>query len=288
MATHHPFEIEPLSRVQQLKVKKGEPIIIKPKQTAKVVVLLDTLQFEKAKKAHGKGKGIKVVLSPTHNAHVHTGEGGHLFHDIGGILGQAGGEFLGSGVKKHHAVKHHAVKHHGKGVFGDIGNALGGVAGKYLDDYTGVGLKNNSACGRGKRKVIKGKGWFADHVGRPIASNLIHKGLPMAGGVAGGLAGSFLAPASAGLSVPAGSLIGSSLGEVAGHNIGRWSGYGKKPQHHGKGVFGDIGNALGGVAGKYLDDYTGVGIKRHGLRSHLVKKHKGGAMFPAGGSIDEW
>ena len=238
--THKPCEIAKLSPGQILKVKKGLPVIIKPGKDIKV--MLDELQHRQATAAFKKGKGLTVILSSA----MH---GSGVFSDVGKVLGELGGEALGTFLTRGRGKK-------GCGVPEDVVRAF--------------------TKGRGK----KGAG-FKEDVFRPAASHLIHKGLPMAGGVLGGIAGTALAPESGGLSVLAGSLAGSTLGELAAHNLGKVTGYGKKK---GKGI-GDAGSKLGELIGSKLDSWFGTGPKRLGLRNHLMKKTRGGAMMPAGGAL---
>ena len=91
-----------------------------------------------------------------------------------------------------------------------------------------------------------------------------------------------------GLSVPGGTLAGSTLGELAGHNLGRVTGYGVKKgcgKKKGKGI-GDAGSKIGYMIGDKLDSWFGTGKpKRLGLRNHLMKKSRGGALFPSGGAL---
>lgn len=243
--THKPLQIAQLSSAQLLKVKKGLPVIIK--QGSSLKVMLDELQHKRAVSAFKHGKGLTVIL----NQAMH---GSGVFTDIGKVLGELGGEALGTFITGRGAKK---------------GGMLSG------EDV----VKAFTIKGKGK-KPIKGKGYFQDNIVRPVASHLIHKGLPMAGGVLGGLGGAFLAPETLGLSVPVGTLAGSTLGELAGHNLGRVTGYGKK----GKGI-GDAGGKLGSLIGSKLDSWFGTSAKpkRLGLRSHLMKKSRGGALFPASG-----
>ena len=135
--THKPCEIAKLSAAQILKVKKGLPVIIKPGKAMKV--MLDELQHRQATAAFKKGKGLTVILSSAM-------QGSGVFSDVGKVLGELGGEALGTFLTRGRGKK-------GCGVPEDV-----------------------------VRAFTKGKG-FKDDVFRPVASHLIHNGIPLAGGV---------------------------------------------------------------------------------------------------------
>ena len=89
--THQPLQIAELSSAQILKVKRGQPIIIHAPITSgmHLSVMLDELQHKKAVSAFKHGKGLTVIL----NQSMH---GSGIFKDIGSVLGELGGEALGT------------------------------------------------------------------------------------------------------------------------------------------------------------------------------------------------
>jgi hypothetical protein len=77
---------------------------------------------------------------------------------------------------------------------------------------------------------------FTPQLGKDIASTLIHKGLPIAGQVAGSTLGNFLAPELGGLGGVALGQAGKAGGNALGDLIGKETGYGlKKPKRLVKG-----------------------------------------------------
>ena len=68
----------------------------------------------------------------------------------------------------------------------------------------------------------------AKSVGKDIASNLIHQGIPAATGALGALAGETVAPELGVLSGAAGGYAGQQLGNAAADAIGKATGYGLK------------------------------------------------------------
>jgi hypothetical protein len=77
----------------------------------------------------------------------------------------------------------------------------------------------------------------AERFGKQVASELIHKGIPITSGTLGGIAGSTLTGG------PVGGIAGSYLGEMAGKQladeVGRQTGYGMKRKAKGRGLMSD-------------------------------------------------
>jgi hypothetical protein len=137
-----------------------------------------------------------------------------IFHD-------PNGHPSASGI--HH---HHHYHMGGMGFFDDIGRAFdpkqNGVAKAFDPNQNGVAqafAPNGSA----------------EQFGKQVASTLIHKGLPIAGQVAGSTLGNFLAPELGGLGGFALGQAGKAGGNALGDLIGKETGYGLKPKRLVKG-----------------------------------------------------
>lgn len=124
---------------------------------------------------------------------------------------------------------HHHHHYHlaGGDIWGDIGNAFdpnkNGVAKAFDPNQNGVAqafAPNGSA----------------EQFGKQVASQLIHRGLPIAGQLAGNALGDFLMPETGGLGGFALGQAGKAGGNALGDYIGNETGYGlKKPKRLVKG-----------------------------------------------------
>jgi hypothetical protein len=138
----------------------------------------------------------------------------------------------GSGIHHHH---HYHLA--GGDIWGDIGNAFNpnknGVAKAFDPNQNGV-AKAFDPNQNGVAKAFAPNG-SAEQFGKQVASQLIHRGLPLAGQFAGNALGDFLMPETGGLGGFALGQAGKAGGNALGDYIGKETGYGLKPKRLVKG-----------------------------------------------------
>ena len=176
-------------------------------------MMLSNEQNKKINKAHIKGSGITLCLDP-YQQDMHSR-----------VKPSVMAEVAGEGLPKHrgrprkvYSQKGDGILDNIKGAFRSAGDSVKSVSQKVKGGISSVG------------NVVKSAGnEFVDDVrssGRPIASHLIHTGLPIftssAGSVLGGLA------TENPLGAVAGGMAGKYAGEALGDYIGHKTGYGLK------------------------------------------------------------
>ena len=268
--------IERLSPMQISKLLKGGSVRVKKGSHHKMN--LSKEQHKKLYKAHLRGAGIMIMLDPYQQEmhhHLH-GEGlksnlktaGKVALGLGAL---ALGHHIGSQLSGHHQTQQ--VQHQRRQVAQGHGYKGMHEANPFSHEIMGHGLPKHRGRPRKAYSIKKGAGFFDDvrnvghevvhdiqNSGRPIASHLIHTGLPIFAGSAGGVIGG-MATAN-----PIGGVVGGTAGTYLGTALGDYIG-----AKTGYGLLEDAVHTARGIAG--------LGLKK----KRVVRKHKkGGALMPAG------
>jgi len=257
---YHPAEIERLSHAQIGKLLRGQSVRMKLGKHHKMH--LSQEQHKKLHKAHLKGAGVCICLDPYQmDMHHHLkGEGmktpvasHHIIHHPHHLhhAHHLHHEMEGEGLPRHRGRPRKAYKQ-GHGLKEDlhhIGSQVAHSLSKIDKEKVLSGIKHGLMTATGE--VVKD----ARSSGRPIASSLIHKGIPSFTGALGGVLGG-LATEN-----PAGGILGGAAGSYAGTALADYIGH-------------KTGYGMGGLDGIS----HGMGLKKKQHR----KKKLGGALFPAG------
>lgn len=288
--------IDKLSPMQISKLLKGGAVRIK--KGSQHQMQLSKEQNKKLNRAHMKGSGITIMLDP-YQQEMHQslhGEGlksnlkkaGKVALGLGALaLGHHLGSQLSSQKQTQQIQDQRRQVAQGKGYKGIM------EANPFVSEIMGQGLPRHRGRPRKAYASKKGEGFFEDlgrsiknvgnevigdikKSGRPIASHLIHKGLPIFAGSAGGVLGGLATENP--LGAVAGGTAGQYIGEALGDYIGSKTGLGimedavdKVRKMSGLGIVDDAINKARKIAG--------LGVKKPIMKR---KPKKGGALLPAG------
>jgi len=262
--------IHPLSLHQKSRLMKGQGVSIKPASSG-LTIHLDAQQMKKYERAKRLGKGMVLNMHP-HQIGYHGGSVESMFRDTGAYLRPVADAGMSRAIREIEGRGFEDVMRDTGAYLRPVADA--GMA-RAIREIEGRGKKGRGAFEDKLRKKLegvhlynkqgelvtekkgsgrkRGKGFFEDlgrafdpqqngvadvfneDLGKQIASNLIHQGIPIAGSTIGGLAGTAVTGG------PIGGFAGAYGGQEAGRaiadEIGRKTGYGMK--RRGKGLMSD-------------------------------------------------
>jgi len=246
--------IAPLSEHQVRRLIKGQGVSIKAGSKHAIPMSKEQLKkFERAKKA---GRGMVITLDPYQQSMCGSGfeevmrdAGKYLQPTFDAAQDRAMRELGGSGAEEmfrdagkylqptFDAAQDRAIREMGRGFMEDMREKLKGVKvydkeGKLVREKKGGRVKRGKGffedLGRSFQQTFEPvKAVFqpdagAERFGKQVASELIHKGLPIAGSTLGGIGGTFVTGGP--LGGMAGSYAGERLGEELARETGRQTG----------------------------------------------------------------
>ena len=267
--------IEKLSPAQISRLLNGHGVRVRHGSHHKIH--LSHEQHKKFKRAHAKGQATTITFDPFQKQ-MH-GKG--FFDDIGAAFTT----HLINPAKE--AFQNDVINPVKQGFQNDVinpfQNQVIAPTNKFLKSVPSIADKVGRQFKRGGNKL-----------GRTIASQLIHKGIPMAGSTLGGVAGSALGTLTGNpMGTVAGEMAGSTLGGLAGDQlanyVGQQTGYGlfshvvKALAPHAKKALIHVGKEVGKhVLNKGLEHAEQMALS-HGVNPHLIQASKALAHHVASG-----